>query len=382
MNTVALRRASALAICLAACASNAPSPGASGADAGAVDDASVGPAADGGAPGADASNTAVDAGSPSADAGSASTDAGSASTDAGSASTDAGGSAVGPVPLSSRNFATNGNADKKAVFDIFAGTHPVVVYATHETKTAAIGLGSLEVTRNASVGRMVLKNAAGQTITAVQNDFDAPVGGTIALTNLTRSYKGDVLVQQGTDAIDVRFGNGDTTPSGQIQGKSGIEAAWAGNAGGEKTFYFRNNVTYAGARVPEAFARLAGTYKGTQGDNALGGVPEVTVVVRADGTITMSGVEKFSQQFRSLTVQWDGNDDVIAPSVRSVGNVVEVVPGEFQIVINANQGYGARPAGGITLTVPALDSLAATPKILMARAAGGAVLVVANPTRQ
>ncbi len=189
-------------------------------------------------------------------------------------------------------------------------------------------------------------------------------------------------MQQGTDAIDVRFGNGDTTPAGQIQGKSGIDAAWAGNAGGEKTYYFRNHVTYAGSRVPEAFARLAGTYKGTQGDAALGGVPEVTVVVKANGEITMSGVEKYSQQFKSLTVQWDGNDDFIAPNVQSAGSVVQVVPGEFQIVINANQGYGARPAGGITLTVPALDSLAATPKILMARAAGGAVLVVANPTRQ
>jgi hypothetical protein len=377
MRTSSLRLTSALALCLAACASNSSSPDAGSADSGSApaDDAAVTPVIDGGAP-------VADAGSASTDAGSTSTDAGSPSTDAGSVATDGGLTSFGPVPLSSRNFATNGSSDKRAVFDIFAGTHPVVVYATHATKTSAIGLGALEVTRNGSVGRMVLKDSAGQTITAVQNDFDAPVGGSISFLNLTRSYKGDVLVQQGSDAIDVRFGNGDTTAAGQIQGKSGIDAAWAGNAGGEKTTYFRNHVTYAGTRVPEAFARLAGTYKGTQGDNALGGVPEVTVVVKADGTITMSGVEKFSQQFRSLTVQWDGNDDFIAPNVQSVGGVTQVAPGEFQIVINANQGYGARPAGGITLTVPALESLAATPKVLMARAAGGAVLVVANPTRQ
>lgn len=35
----------------------------------------------------------------------------------------------------------------------------------------------------------------------------------------------------------------------------------------------------------------------------------------------------------------------IAPNVRSVGSVMQVVPGEFPIVMSANQGYGARAHG-------------------------------------
>ena len=43
-------------------------------------------------------------------------------------------------------------------------------------------------------------------------------------------------------------------------------------------------------------------------------------------------------------------------------------PGEFQLTINENHGYGSLPKGGMWLTLPALETLAATPVVLAARA--------------
>ncbi len=44
------------------------------------------------------------------------------------------------------------------------------------------------------------------------------------------------------------------------------------------------------------------------------------------------------------------------------------MPGEFQLTINDNHGYGSLPKGGMWLTLPALETLAAAPAVLAARA--------------
>ena len=67
-----------------------------------------------------------------------------------------------------------------------------------------------------------------------------------------------------------------------------------------------------------------------------------------------------------------------------VANQAPTTPGcATRVVADANNGYGSLPLGGITLTVPALDSLAATPRLLSARAAlsTSGALEVRNPTR-
>ncbi len=335
------------------------------AEAGAPRDAasSTGPTADGGAP------VTVDA-----------------SADSGPLPRDASAPSAGPVQvgLSNRNFAPGALRDKKAVYDLFVGSHPVAIYTSHATKTDALGLGTLEVIRENAIARMVLKDANGRAVTTVQNNFDTPSGGFVSLLNLERSYKGDVSIQKDTDYIEARFGNGDTVPRGMIVGRTGIEAGWVPN-GAEKVYYFRNNVAYAGFRAPEAFAQLAGTYRGASYDPTMtSNRGDVTVTITAAGEVTVSGVNAFNAQQGTLTVRWDGNDDLIVPATRPDNQGgVENSPNEFQIVLNANNGYGSLPKGGVKITIPPLDTLAASPRILSVRAdlpTNGA-LEVRNPTR-
>jgi hypothetical protein len=376
MRTTTKTLASLVALSLAACASNQAAAPAT-VDAGTTADAEVPVSVDAG------TTTTTDAGGGAAvDGGTSSpaTDGGSGATS--DAAAPSGGAAQ--VGLSSQNFAPGSLTDKKAIYDLMVGTHPVAIYTAHASKVSAIGLGSLTVVRENAIARMTLKNAAGAAITTVQNNFDTPSGGAVTLMNYNRAYKGDVSIQAGTEYLEARFGNGDTLPRGMIKGRTGIEAGWVPN-GAEQVYYFRNNVTHAGAPVPQAFAHLAGTYKGPF-YSPTGAVPtnEVTVTIKADGEVTVSGTNAYNAQLGTLTLKWDGNDDFIAPNLRPDNQGgVENAPGEFQIVINANNGYGSLPLGGITLTVPALDSLAATPRLLSARAAlsTNGALEVRNPTR-
>ncbi len=71
------------------------------------------------------------------------------------------------------------------------------------------------------------------------------------------------------------------------------------------------------APVPQAFAHLAGTYKGPF-YSPTGAVPtnEVTVTIKADGEVTIRGTNAYNAQIGTLTLKWDGIDDFIAPNLR------------------------------------------------------------------
>jgi|GEM_PF-4957267 len=215
--------------------------------------------------------------------------------------------------------------------------------------------------------RLTLLNAAGEVVTTTSHSFEMAAGGSVELLNNDRRYRGDVSVLHGSDYIEALFGHGDVLPAGMISGRAGLEAGWVENAA-ERIYYFRNNVTYVGTRVPEVFAHLAGTYTGTSYDPKLSGASgEVTVTVTAAGEVTMAGTDPLTRQAHTGTFTWDGNDDLIAPNLRSNGDTVENVPGEFRLTINENHGYGSLPKGGMWLTLPVLETLAATPAVLSAR---------------
>jgi len=278
------------------------------------------------------------------------------------------------VGLAAQSFSVEGLTDKKAIFDVFVGEHPVAVYAAYEQNLGRLGAGTLEVAREGSVARMTLKDAAGAVLVSASNDFDASMSGQVELSNFDRNYRGDVTVANGFDFIDVRFGIGDPFPLGMLAGRTGIEASWVPDAAA-RVFYFRNNVVHAGAQVPEAFAALAGTYTSAS--------PAATVTITAGGEVTIDGTNPFSGVGQSLTLSWDGIDDIIAPNMRSVNGVAENAPDELRIELNANNGYGSFQQGGISLVIPSLEVIASTPALLSARLAmpGGGGFEVTAPVR-
>jgi hypothetical protein len=284
--------------------------------------------------------------------------------------------------LSTKDFDSSKLKTKKEKFDLYVGAHPVVIYATKAPNVAKLGGGTLELARDGSMASMALKTATGDTTASLKANIDVPDNGIVNL-----QIFGMVSVAQDDHparGMDARFHAGEIGPKGLIEGMLGLEGP---TGTGDLLYFFRNNIEYVAAKTPDALAKLAGTYKGPR-VSMMGGQPDVTVIITADGEVKVQGKSSLTQVDTTITVKWDGNDDFIAPiyEQKLVGSKMEwVATGNYEIALDSLNSGGSRPGGGVRIVVPALDTLAAKPVLLSVKSnLGGAegALEVNDPKKQ
>ena len=252
------------------------------------------------------------------------------------------------VALADKSFALDGKTEPEAVVDVWAGTYPVAIYATPEDQTGRIGKGTFEVKRDGRMISMSLSDAAGALIrkSAVSLDSTFQTGGYVQV----QGFVSQLIVDENAVAHKRMLGQFGT---GTFQGPPGQVGGQAGLHGGD-IYFFRNNVEYVGKAVPEVFKHLAGTWKGPQ-EALTHGRPDVTVTISADGKVTVSGKGNLSGTDATVTAQWDGQDDYIAPHPTEAGTYV--------IQLESQKGGGSQSEGGVLLTVPDLATLKDHPAI-------------------
>lgn len=260
---------------------------------------------------------------------------------------------IAKMGLADKSFALDGKTEPEAVVDVWAGTYPVAIYATPADQTGRIGKGTFEVKRDGRMVSMSLSDANGQLIrkSAVSLDATFQTGGYVQV----QGFVSQLIVDENAAAHRRMLGQFGT---GTFQGPSGQVGGQAGYTGGD-VYFFRNNVEYVGKAVPEVFKHLAGTWKGPQ-QALTNGRPDVTVTIAADGKVTVAGKGALSGTEATITAQWDGLDDYIAPHATEAGAYV--------IQLNSQMGGGSQAEGGIKLTVPDLATLKDNPAVKQADA--------------
>ena len=235
--------------------------------------------------------------------------------------------------MSSKSFVTAGLTDTNAILDVFSGTHAVGIYDAPSGK--ATGMGVLQITRAGSRTTMSLKDASGGTLAAMSFDrVNPPPYSWLVVAPVAGSLRMRVYGNVWPD-FEAVFGT-----DGYISGS-------VGNA--SDVFSFRNNMASFGSRVPDVFARIAGTWKEAQeaGTCLVAGVkPEVSVSITAAGRVSIAGKGSLTCKDTVITNQWDGRDDfIVPPSIPADG---------YRIYLDSRKSGGAQASGGIRIQVPAL----------------------------
>lgn len=267
-------------------------------------------------------------------------------------------SAIEPIPVSSVDFDLVA-IEEDAALERLVGEHDVAIYFTPEGQESSLGPGTIEVALDASgdVIRLALKNGSGDVLVEVQNSRKNPENfGQAAFTKVL----GKILVDQRDseyERIDVTFRNG-----GTIDGYVG---------GSGQYFRFRNNVLHYGPTLPSHLVEQVGTWSGPQLASTCD-QPPVTIEVDTDGTVVMSGKSNLDCMEGTVTNQWDGQDDFVAPAG---------LPGTAEIVLDSYKGGGSQAPGGIWLTVSATPAEGVFLAKTTLEGARGA-LEVSNPVKQ
>jgi hypothetical protein len=227
------------------------------------------------------------------------------------------------APIELATLPDYSTADNAAFLDGVVGEHSVAIFRVPEGMESWIGEATLSIEHSGDGFAAELIAANGDTVSQVDSSD--------AINAMLTPIIGQVFVFR------------DSSIEGYLNIAISSDGLITGAAGGFGEVAFRNDITAYGAAVPTAFSNLQGTYHG-YAQALTCDQPPVTVTLKPNGSITLTGSYNLACEEDTIVARWDGNDDFIVPA-----------PTGYNLALDSQKGGGSAEGGGITVTFDSLD---------------------------